>query len=840
MHPIKKLPALIFILLSLIIIFIIIEYLLVYPIFVDQELEKVIRDKLEIHNRRLNQADLLKVTHLDVSNKGIVRLEGIEHLGRLNVLKLNKNKIKDISCLYSLKNLIELDLSENEITDISALKNLISLRDLDLSYNMINDISPIANLRSISSLNLRNNPISEISHLSTLKGLEYLNLNTNRKIKSIEPIRHLSDIKELLLRDVPVSDEISLLSEFFNLQRLNIRNCNITDFTPIAGLFIAGTLQDNVNKGIYCDIDIRDNIMPGAAKEPYSPLSDFWPNIHVRLPYNLPFIDENIFENGHDLFIYMDEDDLSWLYTRDPNSNNRLPANLLYNDRKISSEIRFRGNSARQYFKKSYNIKLTGGSHYPIGGTFLYLNSMFSDPSMLREHLSFQMFRYLDLPAPKTRYISLWINDVYEGLYLLIERVDEWLLFRNGLNANGTLVRDRTRYFDYLLLSAFDLPCSDLCQDKILKILSERFDSRGNPELNKLSDLIQWVSRSSPGPKFAHEFEERIDMEIFIDFFAIHLIIGDVDAFADDFFLYLDHENESSRWIFIPWDKDLSFGSHYRHRAGHTLNDYFHYSFNLDYGHRNRFISLFLETEELKIKLLQRLQYLMQNVFTREFFLNHTAKAMQEIKDHLEKDTNAENRFHINTRNHMKTPYDIYENADILQEAILDYIELRYAYLDTLIKAGEGQPYKASADLSQHPEGKPVFLTDNNGWVIAKLKLFSIPESTVRIEVKKEKELGAIDRVWSISGIEKPTDVELTLYYRNEVAVYSLGPNWVRDGYDAIGRQPELRIARVKNNKIIRTYSGHVNPLSNKVVSKLTLGHEEDTFMLVYNDTSGD
>jgi CotH kinase protein len=55
----------------------------------------------------------------------------------------------------------------------------------------------------------------------------------------------------------------------------------------------------------------------------------------------------------------------------------------------------------------------------------LTLNNMVQDPSMVHETLTYELFRSLDLPASRTGYAFVRVNDEAYGLYLNIETLDE-------------------------------------------------------------------------------------------------------------------------------------------------------------------------------------------------------------------------------------------------------------------------------------------------------------------------------------------------------------------------------------------------------------------------------
>jgi len=310
--------------------------------FKESNLEAVIRDKLDSPAGPISRSDLLQITHLDASGQDIVSLKGIENLTRLAHIDLADNRIEDLSPLQNLSRLTELNLRNNKITcleevnfaaitglplrslslrhnvvrpaeggqirlsgisllseltsleelelrenhiaDISSLSGLSNLRVLDLRENRIEDISVLENLPELNEVNLRENEIKDISVLSSLTNLTYLNLHSNGDIQSVMPLKTLISLETLILRNVPVGDEISALEGMTALRRLNLRDTGIADLQVLVGLMHAGALQDEREAGIKAELDIRGNKFFSDDLEAYRALRELWSNITDRAP----------------------------------------------------------------------------------------------------------------------------------------------------------------------------------------------------------------------------------------------------------------------------------------------------------------------------------------------------------------------------------------------------------------------------------------------------------------------------------------------------------------------------------------------------------------------------
>jgi hypothetical protein len=212
--------------------------------FADPNLEKAIREKIDQPTAPLSRLDLLVITELDASGRGIKHLEGIEALRRLAVLNLADNTIADLSPLARLSMLSELNLQNNQISDLESINfdqiTHLPIRSLNLRHNVdenqnkLSNISLLSELSQIEVLDLRENHIDDIGYLASLTNLRKLDLRENR-ISDIESLSGLQALESLNLRENHISD-IDPLRRIYTLQELNIRENRVEDIEPLAGL----------------------------------------------------------------------------------------------------------------------------------------------------------------------------------------------------------------------------------------------------------------------------------------------------------------------------------------------------------------------------------------------------------------------------------------------------------------------------------------------------------------------------------------------------------------------------------------------------------------------------
>ena len=71
----------------------------------------------------------------------------------------------------------------------------------------------------------------------------------------------------------------------------------------------------------------------------------------------------------------------------------------------------------------------------------LSLNNGFSDPTYIREIVSYEIFKEMGLPTPRAAFVDLYVNDTHLGVYTQVEPIDKAFLERHFANPNGNLYK---------------------------------------------------------------------------------------------------------------------------------------------------------------------------------------------------------------------------------------------------------------------------------------------------------------------------------------------------------------------------------------------------------------
>lgn len=178
-----------------------------------------------------------------------------------------------------------------------------------------------------------------------------------------------------------------------------------------------------------------------------------------------------------------------------------------------------------------------------LGLNKLALNNMVQDPSMLREQLSYSLFREMGIPAPRTSYARVTLNGELMGLYATVEVVDNksfldhWFGNDDGNLYEGSYGSD----LEPQAIQTFDQDRGTDVQFADLLELSAALDAMVNPDT------------------FVTEVDEWIDLDAYVRFAATELFVSHWDGYVstrNNFFVY---RAPGAKWTFLPWGTDQTF-----------------------------------------------------------------------------------------------------------------------------------------------------------------------------------------------------------------------------------------------------------------------------------------
>eukprot|EP00118_Oscarella_pearsei_P013253 m.104075 g.104075 ORF g.104075 m.104075 type:complete len:441 (+) comp37200_c0_seq17:135-1457(+) len=175
---------------------------------------------------------LSQLTHLDVSNNRIAKIEGLSALANLEELNLRENKLvavpdmtrckkvrpacavmRSFSHLLHLMQLQEIDLSGNcleRLADLAFLPHLLTLRLESLS---LTSVGSIGRLKSLQNFYVADNELSDVQAIADqLPSLEMLDIRCNA-IESAKSFSSFACLTDLYVEGNPCSKEANYRAE---------------------------------------------------------------------------------------------------------------------------------------------------------------------------------------------------------------------------------------------------------------------------------------------------------------------------------------------------------------------------------------------------------------------------------------------------------------------------------------------------------------------------------------------------------------------------------------------------------------------------------------------------
>jgi spore coat protein CotH len=71
----------------------------------------------------------------------------------------------------------------------------------------------------------------------------------------------------------------------------------------------------------------------------------------------------------------------------------------------------------------------------------LNFNNGWSDPTLIRERLAYELFEQMGIPTPRTSHVDLWVNDTHLGVYTMVEQIDKTFLGQHFPKGDGNLYK---------------------------------------------------------------------------------------------------------------------------------------------------------------------------------------------------------------------------------------------------------------------------------------------------------------------------------------------------------------------------------------------------------------
>jgi len=273
-----------------------------------------------------------------------------------------------------------------------------------------------------------------------------------------------------------------------------------------------------------------------------------------------------------------------YIYDKGPGMRNNLS-----DEPSLSTPIgvEIRGSSSQQFLKKSYGIEtrdLAGeDANISIFGmpaeADWVLQANYSDKSLMRNSLAYEMARKTERYASRTKFVEVFVNNRYRGVYMFGEKLKR---DKNRINVNK--------------LEADEIEGDDLTGGYILKIDKTTggdeggFSSRIKPVNHPIGQYIYFQYEYPEAQEIVHQqvtyiyryvldsFETALNAEYFanaetgyrkyadefsfMDYFFVNELSKNVDGYRISTFLHKDKASNGGKLKMGPvWDFDIAFNN---------------------------------------------------------------------------------------------------------------------------------------------------------------------------------------------------------------------------------------------------------------------------------------
>ncbi len=225
-------------------------------------------------------------------------------------------------------------------------------------------------------------------------------------------------------------------------------------------------------------------------------------------------------------------------------------------DLKSDIQIRIRGNSSRYFEKTGFMMKFIDSSgnkssHKVMGmekNNSWVLNGPFLDKTLMRNYMWYNLSGQLMEWAPDVRFCELFIDQVYQGLYLMVEQIDvgegriniskydgkspvsSYILHMDRDSVNNYENLDNFTEYTYRLASQGEVkyPGENLINEAVLDYINKDFS------------MFEKALYSYDYDTKLYGYKNYIDVSNFVDYFIINEVTKNLDAGTYSTYFYKD------------------------------------------------------------------------------------------------------------------------------------------------------------------------------------------------------------------------------------------------------------------------------------------------------------
>lgn len=317
--------------------------------------------------------------------------------------------------------------------------------------------------------------------------------------------------------------------------------------------------------------------------------------------------------------------------------------NTIHDSAKISSSIllRYRGNSSVSFSKKGYLLKLinedgSDNEQQMLGITKnneWVLHGPYLDKTLMRNYMSYNIGAMIMGYAPNVRYCELYVNNEYQGLYLLCESIS-----RSKSRVNISKYDSRASEFGYILrIDKDEDSIRDICTFSEYTHTSEIGTGLSivYPSKNMINENIKEYIESD-----ISEFERALYSYDFNDPAKGYKNYIDVDSFVDYYvyqeFMEINDTGNRSTYLYKEKGGKIVMGPIWDYN--NSLNNYFTELDSEEMQYTDiLWYSQLLKDKDFVDRVVNRYRDLRKTVLNEEYLLNYIDSVRNYLGDAIDR-----------------------------------------------------------------------------------------------------------------------------------------------------------------------------------------------------------
>ena len=365
--------------------------------------------------------------------------------------------------------------------------------------------------------------------------------------------------------------------------------------------------------------------------------------------------------------------------------------------------FRLRGNTSREAqkisFKVSFNTFVSGREFYGLDK--MNLNGEHNDPSIIRSKLCFDNFNKAGITASRANHIRLYINNIYYGLYINVEHIDDEFLQKNFNDDSGNLWKC--------------LYPADLNYEGGNPIIYQQMNSNGRPvyelttnesqsDFSKLARFITLLNNTQSSA-LPDSIESIIEIHEVLKYFAMNILHGSWDDYwslMNNYYLY--HEPAKDIIHFIPYDYDNTFGVDW-FNINWTVADPYHFP-KVSVGTRP-LTEKILAISQYRNLYTHFLEFYRENIFQLDLWRIRIDSLMNMITTAAIADTFRTKDYNFTSSDFFSSYSETGYNNQHVKRGIKEFINLRNSSLPSQLSYLPAKPMIYKIDLE--PENPSPF-----------------------------------------------------------------------------------------------------------------------------------